>query len=70
MPCRRDNTSACDARLQAVRAGLCWFSWEATSWFVIRDGVPTLATTCPYCGGVLPTLVDSILRALSDREDE
>jgi len=68
--CRRDQKSACPERYKAIRDGRCWYSWEAKGWFTIVRGIPTRYDHCRWCGGRLPTLTDSILRALAEHEDD
>jgi len=68
--CRRDRKEACPDRYDAVRAGRCWFSWQAQGWFIIDRGIPTLFEHCRWCGGSLPVLTDVILRALTEAEDD
>ncbi len=68
--CLPDRAEACPERHTAVRDGRCWYSWEAKGWFIVRNGVPTGYTRCPWCGGKLPTLVDAVLRAIAEREDD
>ena len=69
--CRPDNPLPCAGRVRARLSGPgVWFSYEARTWMSATPEGILAVTHCPYCGGPLPTMAESILRALADPDDE
>jgi hypothetical protein len=66
-----DPTVACDERRSAVRRGVFWYSDAAVGWlWSVSVTFPDRWTSCPWCGGTLPTLVDAARRIVEQADGE
>lgn len=69
--CRPDSPLRCKERATCeARGHRVWFSYEAAQWYWMHPQGIWEVTHCPFCHYPLPRMVDAILRALAEPDDE
>jgi hypothetical protein len=69
--CRADNPLKCRDRATGEAHGHhIWFSYDDKTWYWKHPQGIWAVTHCPFCKSPLPRMVDAILRALAEPDDE